>query len=401
VFVNHSKKIKNTTLIFLLTLLTVTLIVFQIDVVYADKSEKEDKKITIKQYIDKSKPSDLLRMHEITLLLEDDMLTKKDKKSLEKEAKQIRKIAIEKLTSNMTKHQKDKFEVDKNKVEQHYNKLIKALNDNPKFEKLFSNELVGFGIDHKTNKLFIDIDESFSNQKNANKYHKIIKKILGKTIDFEFRSIERPQMKVCVGIQNICDPIEGALKIKAQSGSDCSMGFKALDGTTPGFIMAGHCGEIGDKVYQPIGLANTVGIITKDGLTNSDTYTYCDCAFVDTTGYKSVNSTIYTQIKPTEVGTPIFNDYVTMKGFTSGAVTGQIINANYCTKIGEVWLISHFRVNSLASHGDSGGPVYETGNSNGKLIGFISGGNIAQNFTIISPANKVGIEMPGVTIDFS
>jgi len=377
------------------------LIVSQINVVYADKSEKEDKKIPIKQYVQELKSTDLLRMHEITLLLEDEKKSKEDKKSLENEAKQIRKKAIEKLTSTMTKPQKDKFDKDKNNVEKHYNKLIKALNDNPKFEKLFSNELVGFGIDHETNKLFIDIDESFSNQKNANKYHKIIKKILGKTIDFEFRSIDRPQLNVCVGIQNICDPIEGALKIRTESGINCSIGFKALDGSIPGFITAGHCGEVGDKVYQPTGLANTVGIITKDGRTNSDTYTYCDCAFVDTTGYKSVNNTIYTQIKPTEVGAPIFNDYVTMKGYNGGAITGQIVNASYCVKVSNVWHISHIRVNSLSITGDSGGPVYETGNSNGKLIGFISGGSNNANFTIVSPANKVGIEMPGVTIDFS
>ncbi len=392
-----SKNIKKITIMASLVLLSVMIMSLQIDNVYAESKGKIKEDILIEKYIKEKKSDDRIRMEDIHLKLKEEDHTTEEKENLEKEAEEIRQKAKNKLKNSLSADEASKHKDKKTKAEKHYEKLKKSIIKNNKFAKLFTNELVGFGIDDKTGNLFIDINPIYANQANADKYDKKLKKILGKDAKFDFKEIERPKHSTCTVQTDECRQIQGGVKITIGLGS-CSVGFQAKDGDQEGFITAGHCGEIDDAVNQPFWAWQGVGEITRDGLTSSDTYTYCDCAFVNATGTNSVSDSIFSNINATDIGSIEYNDYLTLNGFASGAVSGQLKSTSYSTLIEGKWLLDQFRIDEEMASGDSGGPVYETGDSTPSLMGFHSA--TQGGFAIVSKASNLGTEMSGVSLDF-
>lgn len=392
-----SKNVNKMTVVASLALLSVILVSLPTNSAYGESEPDLIEHIPIKEYVKEEKSDDRIRINEIHLLLKDDNITLESKITLEREADQIRQNAKSHLNTSMSADEIIKHTDKKDKSKKQYEKLQKAISKNKKFAQLFAEELVGFGIDDKTGKLFIDINPAHANQTNAVKYDKKIKNILGNNAKFDFKQIERATHSTCTGLSEECRPIQGGVQIGIGL-STCSVGFKASDGDDEGFITAGHCGEIGDDVNQPFWWWQKVGEITKDGLTSSDTSTYCDCAFVNMTGTISTDDTIYSNIHASDIGSIVYNDYVTMLGKASGTVSGQIKTVSYSTQIAGIWHFDHFRVDALMAVGDSGGPTYETGDSTPSLMGFSSA--IQNGYTIVSKASYVDYEMSGVSLDF-
>ena len=112
-----------------------------------------------------------------------------------------------------------------------------------------------------------------------------------------------------------------------------------------------------------------------------------------------MSDSIFSNINATDIGSIVYNDYVTLSGFTSGTLSGQIKSTSYCTQIEGVWLLDQIRVDVELANGDSGGPVYETGDSTPSLMGFSSA--IQNGYTIVSKASHIGTAMSGVSLDFN
>jgi hypothetical protein len=278
-------------------------------------------------------------------------------------------------------------------------KLIAAYDQDKKFAKWMNTELVGFGIDDKQKILFIDIEPSHANQKNAMKYKHKIESILDPSTKFEFRQIERPQSVGCNSLVSDCDPLQGGVKISIDGGSDCSVGFKAKDGNKNGFITAGHCGSVDDEVKFP-NSNDKIGEVTKDGFIIGETGTYCDCLFVELTENVTADNLIFSDITVNGIGTPIYNETVYLVGFKSGEFTGEIVSSSYSVMIDDMLHRYHLRINSAPNTGDSGGPIYKVDNGVEKIIGFISAAQSGQ-YTIGSTTTWVGYELSNITLDFN
>ncbi len=286
-----------------------------------------------------------------------------------------------------------------NELSQEIKKLVAAYHQDKKFAKWMNTELVGFGIDNKQELLFIDIEPSFANQKNAMKYKQKIESILNPSTEFEFRQIERPQSVGCNSIVSDCDPLQGGVKISIDGGSDCSVGFKAKDGSTEGFITAGHCGEVNSDVKFP-NSNDIIGEVTKDGFIVGETGTFCDCLFIEMTGDVTVDNLIFANVTVNGIGTPIFQDTVYLVGFASGEFTGDIVSSMYSVAIDGMLHYNHLRIDSAPNSGDSGGPIYKLVNGEAKLLGFISATQSSQ-YTIASPTTYLGYELSNITLDFN
>lgn len=287
-----------------------------------------------------------------------------------------------------------------NELSQEIKKLVEAYHQDKKFNKWMNTELVGFGIDEKQELLFIDIEPSFANQKNAMKYKQKIKSILSPSTEFEFRQIERPQSVGCNSLVSDCDPLQGGVKISIDGGSDCSVGFKAKDGNTEGFITAGHCGAVGSDVKFPSFGGAKIGEVTKDGFVVGDSITFCDCLFVEMTEDVTVDNLIFANVTVNGIGTPIYQDTVYLVGFASGEFTGNIVSSSYGVSIGGMLHLNHLRIDSPPNTGDSGGPIYKLVNGEAKLLGFISAVQSSQ-YTIASPTTFLGYELSNITLDFN
>ena len=354
-----------------------------------DTKFEKIEKISIKNYEKVERSEDMILLHWILLQLDD--------KNIDQETKEYLITWVTDLQAKLFPAATTHHVKEMNKLFKENQKLIDAYYDDQKFAKWMHTELVGFGIDAKQELLFIDIEPTFANQKHALKYKEKIESLLSPSTNFEFRQIERPQNVVCNSQTSNCDALEGGIKISIDNGHDCSIGFKANDGNTAGFITAGHCGDIDEDVKYPNSPNTKIGEVTKNGFVGDDTY--CDCLFVKLTGNVTMDDIIYPDKEPDAVGKVKANLAVTMKGYSSGTITANIHSPGYSVTIGEMFHKDHMRIDKPPLSGDSGGPVYIIVNGTEKLLGFISAVQDGQ-YTIASKAKWVGYELSNVSLDF-
>ncbi len=391
----YIKKI-NTILISLMLIFTFSISVISMDTVFAyaenirDTKFEKIEKISIKTYEPVERSDDAKLLHFILLQLHD--------KNIDEETRQTLITLANYLQAKLVPIPTAQHVAEINELSQEIKKLINAYHQDEKFTKWMNTELVGFGIDEKQELLFIDIEPSFANQKNAIKYKEKIKSILSPSTEFEFRQIERPQSVGCNSLVSDCDPLQGGVKISIDGGTDCSVGFKAKDGNTEGFITAGHCGEVDSDVKFP-NSDDKIGEVTRDGFTVGDSMTFCDCLFVEMTEDVTVDNLIFANVTVNGIGTPLFMDTVYLVGFASGEFTGDIIATNYGVSIDGMLHQNHLRIDSAPNSGDSGGPIYKLVNEDAKLLGFISAVQSSQ-YTIASPLTYLGYELSNITLDF-
>jgi hypothetical protein len=375
-------------------ILTICVSAFSIDSVFASLDNEvgnQNEEIEIKLYEKVERNDDTQLLHIILQLLEN--------KNIDETTKQQLLTIAQKLDAKLVPLPTTHHLAEMNKLLKENEKLIAAYYNDQEFSQWFETELVGFGIDAREELLFLDIEPKSANQTNALKYKAKIESIINSTTNYEFRQIERPQMTGCINLVSNCDPLEGGVKIGISGGSDCSVGFKATNGTDEGFITAGHCGEIEDDVLAPEYPWDKIGEVTIDALTDSTVYTYCDCLFVNMTENVSVDDMIFSDIEIDGLGEISTGQTVTMKGYHSNTITGEINANSYSIVIDGVIQLDQFRIDSAPLTGDSGGPVYRTVEGTPKILGFISAVQDGE-YTIASKAKHLAWMLPNVELDF-
>jgi len=170
-------------------------------------------------------------------------------------------------------------------------------------------------------------------------------------------SYDKIYLTQCSSVYGVCSPLVGGDAIEASSKTfPCSEGYEAVDyASKSGFIMAGHCGNYSNTVYQP-----PPGYTGSTSVGSENQYCYdkdvtCDFAFVRST---NVNFKIfkdgtnwYSISAKTPQSSQSSGTIVTEKGVgDSSPLTGAITASN--TSTGQV------TVNFSAVGGDSGAPAF-------------------------------------------
>ena len=220
------------------------------------------------------------------------------------------------------------------------------------------------------NTLNIVLDPS---EENKGWEKRILDLVTDKTLDVKvgYGTVEYKNLG-CSARDAECDPLQGGLRIEDDGGAGCTLGLPVKQGTTTGYLTAGHCfGE--EDIFQPeehwlwgwkIGTINS-----GDDIDNND----CDCAFITDSNSRTNNSEVWmeswysTDITGTEV--PNDNDSVTISGAANDWWYEDVEDNDFTDPNGlDLILLSD---SGTADHGDSGAPVYDWANDN--LIGTVKG----------------------------
>jgi hypothetical protein len=340
---------------------------------------------------------DRIRMNEIVALLENESTLESEKQDLYSEAQEIRHRAITSYT------------VDINGItEAKSAKGIMAdiMNDEIVIDEIGNIREIVTGVGRGKGDVFtIYVNPTFFDDETLKKFSNQIRTHVGTDIDITFKSMEQPVKATCTSQTGTCDPPEGGVKVEAKNHNACSIGFQADDGGAEGFIMAGHCADAGsgtsDDVFQPyedwFGW-NKIGNVNDNVYVDETTF---DGAFV-AIDVSSVSDKIYSNILPDVVGSIVYDDYMTTKGYSSSSFTGQIddvdIDISYDAGID---VRGQFRVDTTAIPGDSGGPTYESGAQYPDLMGIVVAKDNGNTVSFHSAAANMTAEFSGVSWDFS
>lgn len=147
-----------------------------------------------------------------------------------------------------------------------------------------------------------------------------------------------------------------------------TMGYKATQGTTVGFVMAKHSID-GDEtsVVQPYDTTTVDGTVK----TVSGSSSNCDCAWIDSvpTMYNEIykaSNTAYTQNAKTSDSSQTAGSWVYKSGARTAVTLGQItINP---TGAGQVTVVDIY-----IGSGDSGSPVFTLSGDNANIYGMFIG----------------------------
>lgn len=178
----------------------------------------------------------------------------------------------------------------------------------------------------------------------------------------------------CTSWGDDCDPLHGGLEIrKGGSGTNCTLGLPVEQGSTSGYLTAGHCYDVDDEVHQPydnwfedwqIGTVQT-----GDSIYNAD----CDCAFIEDSNSRTNESKIWlssgfsSSITGTQV--PTDGEILDISGAAGGNYDEEVMdNDFYNVGLGNRILLEY---TGNGDGGDSGAPVYDI--SDHDLVGTISG----------------------------
>lgn len=153
-------------------------------------------------------------------------------------------------------------------------------------------------------------------------------------------------------------PLLGGIKLTTRpAGADVqsTLGFRAEADGELGFVMTGHAGGVGDRVWQPTSwIWNRVGIISA----NPPGHRFSDAAFVTST--VGVDQVVWPQRNiadwtPSYVAIP--GTVVGKEGITTGSTAGIVVG------FGSFWMGGHYLFHQVVATydvevGDSGGPVF-------------------------------------------
>ena len=137
------------------------------------------------------------------------------------------------------------------------------------------------GYDYISYSLEVSIVPERFNDKDIKQYIKYIRKIVGSEIDLTISRQGYPT-KSNFGAGVECNPAIGGNLIRTPTGS-CTLGFKATYQGKIGFVTAGHCMEGTGKDVGQAGLFDKLGVSIFNSDSANNTFTNCDCAFVEIT----------------------------------------------------------------------------------------------------------------------
>jgi len=179
----------------------------------------------------------------------------------------------------------------------------------------------------------------------------------------------------CDSRESECDPLHGGIAIrKGGSGTTyCTLGLPVKQGTTSGYLTAGHCYSVNDDVYQPYDhwLWNWQIGDVQSGDSHNDND--CDCAFITDSNSRTNESKVWftSSYSRTISGTqlPTDGEELDISGNTGGWYWEDVYDNNYYhSSIGTRILIED---TMTGGPGDSGGPVIDL--SDGHIVGIIEG----------------------------
>jgi len=346
--------------------------------------------------LQKTSSPELLRMNEIVSLLDDPKLSTQEKSDLYEESKQIRHQAI-------TKFSIDPIKVEK--VQQAKQIMRDIMNQEIEISGVANiRDIVNAHGVGKGDQFTVYIDPQYFDEQYFSLIFDNLRNRLGDDIDITLKQVGKTIPASCSSQTGDCTPVEGGVQIESEQNAKCSVGFQAEDSSSnEGFVTAGHCGGTGssyDEQYQPtkdfFGF-NKVGDVTVDGLVDETT---CDCLFVDAD--ESISNKIFSNIAADQVGSIVYNDFMTTKGWNSTSFTGQIDDVSVdITYTGNIDVRDQFRVDETARKGDSGGPTYESGAQFPDLMGIVVAKDIGDTVSYHSKAANMDDELTGVSWNFS
>ena len=177
----------------------------------------------------------------------------------------------------------------------------------------------------------------------------------------------------CSSKTDDCDPLQGGLYIEDSYGTVCTLGLPVKQGSTIGYITAGHCFSNEADVYQPEDhwfWNQKIGTINSDDNIDNN---YCDCAFITDTNSRTDESIVWmedwysTDITGTTF--PSINDTLVISGAASDWWYEDVYDVSYILPDGLDVIL--FTDSGIAQPGDSGSPVYVWENDD--LAGILKG----------------------------
>lgn len=339
---------------------------------------------------------ELLRMNEIISLLDDPELSEQEKSDLYEEAKQLHHEAITKFSVDL---------IEAEKVQQAKQIMRDIMNQEIEISGVANiRDVVNAHGVGKGDQFTVYVDPKYFDEQYFSLIFDSLRDHLGNEIDITLKQVGKTVPTACASQTGDCTPVEGGVQIESEQNAKCSVGFQAKDSSNnEGFITAGHCGGTGSSVneqYQPtkdlFGF-NKVGDVTVAGLVDETT---CDCMFVDAD--ESISDKIFSNIAADQVGSIVFNDFMTTKGWNSTSFTGQIDDVSIdILYTGGIDVRDQFRVDETARQGDSGGPTYESGAEFPDLMGIVVAKDVGNTVSYHSKAANMDDELTGVSWVFS
>jgi len=165
---------------------------------------------------------------------------------------------------------------------------------------------------------------------------------------------------------------QGGSEYLSQSGGSyyyCSVGFGVTNGSTQGYVTAGHCGNAGDKTFI---LANRRTVGAQIGQFQSSTFGNSgDFAYVSHTSGNSTDAYVKGVGPVRGAQVAAIGAAVCRSGRTTGVKCGTIEAYNTTVNYAEGAVSGMTRVKVCAEGGDSGGSFI----SGDQAQGVLSGGN--------------------------
>ena len=240
-------------------------------------------------------------------------------------------------------------------------------------EKLMLSNAVKFvttvGIDITSKEIQVGLNRDLVDSKNVDSIVSDLRKMMPADARWHFVFSDTATLLSCTD-QEECDPIIGGNYIKVSGMKPCSFGFQAKQGSTWGWVTAGHCAD--ERDTQSVFNHSNENI----GVVQDETFywgTYCDCAWISSRANAVDNKVILNGVYTITKTTPASqqqNDTIMKSGYAGGVRSG-IISALHVTVI-DFWEGEYIRdlvrSNTLMAHGDSGGTIVEYGDK-GDLYG--------------------------------
>lgn len=243
------------------------------------------------------------------------------------------------------------------------------------------------GVDIRNNGLLIGLTEI------RPEYVGAIREVVGDEVPIEFVEGE-----VNLDRTGRHRPLLGGIKLSTDLGAS-TLSFQATAGGESGFVMTGHAGGVGDRVWQPSRwIWNRVGTISADPPGSR----YSDAAFVpnsdvDPLIWPDRNIVDWSASYETHVG-----DLVMMEGITTDGTAGTI-EFLHITFVGSTYLYGQVIATYESEPGDSGAPTFQT-DAQGNAIVLGTHLGVAGDYAVYSPVEGIafdleldGLPLQGVT----
>ena len=255
------------------------------------------------------------------------------------------------------------------------------------------------GYDYDDNALEVTINPTEFNEKDIKKYQKIIRSIVGKSIDVTISPMEEAVFTSCSSRTN-CNDLESGVEIGMTGKTfPCSLGFAATYGGDEGFITAGHCFaslSVGTDAKHPE-TGSHIGDLVEE-LYGPNTYVYCDCAFVESDWNDIPNGETYGMADASSTGSTFTGKSVKSSLSQSGIETGSVQHhyVHLYIPSDSKYLIGVARTDVSVQGGDSGAGVFSDDGS--ELLGIMVAKTGSQSYYV--KHDKITDNFSGLAWDF-